>query len=315
MTHQGTSRNHPHSHSFRAASRRSLTIGFFVLAAFFGIELAGGLLTGSLALIADAAHVATDAGALVLALGAIWLAQRPISSNQTYGFYRTEIFAALVNGVTLCAVAAWVAFEGYQRVMTEPEVRSGPMLIVALAGFVAQAGVAFALSGATEESLNVKAAYLHVVTDAAQSLAVVAAGALMFAFGWYLADPIVSFVIAVGVAYTGGRIAWDAISVLLERSPVKVDVEALCSQLEALPEVEGVHDIHVWSITTGYEVLSAHAVVSTQDERDREILLRRMRQIASEQFGIEHVTIQIESSGARCDESHHVPHVSATGGA
>lgn len=295
---------------FRARSRRSLYAALWIIGTFFVVELAGGLLTNSLALLADAGHLLTDVGAILLSLLAMWFAARPISADQTYGYYRMEILAALINGLTLWAIAGYIAFEAYGRIQAPPEVDSLPMLLVAMAGFAAQTGTAIVLHRGSKESLNVKGAFVHVATDAVQSLAVVGTGVVMLAFGWFIADPVVSFLIALLILWSGGRVTWQAAHVLLERSPGKVNVTELCRRVEGVPGVAGVHDIHVWSITTGYEVLSAHVVTAPDVGADREGLLQHLRKIANEEFGITHVTIQVEdlTQDRECQEQHHVAH-------
>lgn len=297
-----------HTHDFRASSRKTLLIALTIIGTFFVIEAVGGFLTNSLALLADAGHLLTDVGAIALALLAIWFASRPFSNGRTYGYYRVEIFAALINGLTLWAIAGYIAFEAYQRFQDPPEVNSLPMLLVATGGFLAQTVTAFVLNRGTGESLNVRGAYLHVMTDAVQSVGVVISGILMLAFGWFIADPIISVLIALLIAWSGGRVAWEAVQVLMEHSPKRVNVDALCRRLEGLEGVAGVHDIHAWSITTGYEVLSAHVTVDITLVDDREQLLQHLREIASREFGIAHVTIQLEDSQEVCEEAHHIAH-------
>ena len=296
-------------HHFRAASRKSLLISLAIVAVFLVVEAIGGWLTNSLALLADAAHLLTDFWAIVLALLAIWLAARPISSGRTFGYHRAEIFAAFANGVVLWGVAGYIAYEAFHRVQDPPQVDALPMVLVAFLGFIAQSAAAFVEHKGSGESLNVRGAYVHVATDAIQSLGVVVAGILMLAFRWYLADPVISFVIVGLIVFSGSRVAWDASKILMESSPAGIDIDALCQRLERIEGVEGVHDIHAWTITTGYNVLSAHATYDPAISRDPEDLLREMRGIADHEFGISHVTIQLEDSATSCmEEGHHVSH-------
>ena len=293
----------PGGAGFRQASQRGLIIALVIIGSFFVIELVAGLLTNSLALIADAGHLLTDVAAIMLALLAIWFASRPASAAHTYGYFRVEIFSALVNGIALWAVAGYIVYQAYGRIIDPPEVNSLPMVLVATGGFIAQLGTSLLLRRAARESLNVRGAYIHVLTDAVQSVGVVVAGLLMLRFGWFLADPIISVVIAVLITWSGGRIAWAAVRVLLESAPVHVDIQALSHRLGQVEGVRNVHDIHAWSITTGYEVMSAH-VAADGDNVDRNRLLERLREIAYEEFRISHITIQLEDVSAACQEGH-----------
>jgi len=245
----------------RTVSKRAVRISLGIIGPFFLIEAIGGWLTNSLALLADAGHLLTDVGALALALMAFWFAARPTSPTHTYGYYRAEILAALANGLTLWLVAAYILWQAYQRLLEPPEVLSGPMLLIAFVGFFAQLAAAVVLHGSAEESLNIRAAFVHVATDAAQSIGVIIAGVLMLFLGWYIADPIISVIIALGITYTGGRIVFQAIHVLLEGTPSHVDVVALQAAMRQAQGVESVHDVHTWSITSGYHAMSAHVVL------------------------------------------------------
>jgi len=286
-------------------SKRAVRISLGIIGTFFLVEAIGGWLTNSLALLADAGHLLTDVGALALALMAFWFAARPISPTRTYGYYRVEILAALANGLTLWLVAGYILWQAYQRLLEPPEVSSGPMLLIAFIGFLAQLAAAAVLHGSADESLNTRAAFMHVATDAVQSTGVIIAGALMLRFGWYIADPIISIIIALLIAYTGGRIVFQAIHVLLEGTPSHVDVVALQAALRQAQGVESVHDLHTWSITSGYYAMSAHVVLRedvTPEEGQQ--VLARLRDVASHRYGIDHVTTQLGGSSLECDENH-----------
>ena len=211
----------------RTGSKRAVRISLAIIGTFFVIEALGGWLTNSLALQADAGHLLTDVGALGMALVAFSFAARPISAARTYGYYRAEILAALANGLTLWLVAAYILFQAYRRLLEPPEVLSGPMLLIAFAGFLAQVAAALVLRGSSKESLNTRGAFVHVATDAVQSTGIIIAGFLMLLFGWYVADPIISVIIALLIAYTGGRIVFQSTHVLLEGTPSSIDVVAL----------------------------------------------------------------------------------------
>ena len=294
----------------RAASRKRLLAALGIIGTFLLVEALGGYLTNSLALLADAGHLLTDVGAICLALLGMWFASRPASMDRSYGYYRMEVFAALANGLTLWAVAGYIVFQAMQRIQSPPEVESLPMLLVAMVGFGAQVVAMRVLRRGAGRSLNVKAVYIHVATDALQSVAVVISGVLMLAFGWYIVDPAVSIGIAAFILWSGSRVAWEAVQVLMENSPEHVDVNALCTRLEGVDGVTGVHDIHTWSITTGYEVLSAHVTTDAGGTAAREHLLQMLQEIVSREFGITHVTIQLETSPQGCAETHHLAHLS-----
>ena len=229
---------------------------------------------------------------------------------RSYGYYRMEVFAALTNGLTLWTVAGYIVLRAIQRIQSPPEVESLPILVVAIVGVVIQVVAMRILRGSSEDSLNVKAVYIHVATDALQSVAVVVSGVLMLVFGWYVADPLVSIGIAVFIFWSGSRVAWEAVQVFMENSPGRVDVNALCVRLEGAVGVTGVHDIHTWSITTGYEVLSAHVTTDVSGTSARKYLLQRLQEIVYQEFGIAHATIQLETSPAGCAETHHLAHIS-----
>lgn len=285
-----------------------MLIALSISAAFFVTEVVGGLLSNSLALLADAGHVLTDIAAIGLALVAFWIAERPISPRRTFGFYRIESFAAVINGLMLWAIAAWVAFEAYQRLMEPPEVKTLAMLAVAVAGLAANVVVGLVLQGSSAKSLNVRAAYLHVLTDALQSVAVIAASLIMLVTGWFAVDPVASMLIALVMLVTGGRVLWEGIHVLMESTPRNIDVRALCERLERVNGVTDVHDIHAWSITSGFEVLSCHVVTAHKSAEERAALLQQLREIADREFQISHITIQLEDTAKDCVERHHVEH-------
>jgi cobalt-zinc-cadmium efflux system protein len=293
---------HDHAHrDFRKASRRALIIALLLLSGIFVAELVGGLLSGSLALLADAGHLLTDVAALVLALLAQWFAQRPACAARSFGFRRVEILAALINGVTLWGIAGYIAYEAVVRLQHPPAVASLPMVIVATTGLVVQTIAAVVLAQASGESLNVKGAYVHAATDALQSAVVVVVGLLMLVTAWWLLDPIVSLLIAALIAWSGGKIAWEATHVLLEGTPAELDLLAIARHMCAMDGVSRVADLHAWSLTTGYNALSAHVLCDPElsgDERDA--LRRRLAEQLTRNFPVHHVTLQAET---RCSLS------------
>ena len=291
----------PHDHDPRRASRGALRAALVVLFVLMVVEAVAGFLTNSLALISDAGHLLTDVAAVALALLAQRVAARPTSARRSFGFRRMEILAALINGLTLLGVAVYIVVEAYGRILAPEPVRGLPMLIVASVGLVGQTVTALILARARHESLNVRGAYLHAMTDAVQSVGVVAAGVVIVLTGYTLVDPVVSLVIALFIAVSGGRIVLEAGHVLLEGAPRDVDLEVLAGALRSQPGVAAVTDLHVWTVTTGYNAMTAHVVSSEgSSAEDREALCRGLTELVKGSFAVHHVTLQVESS---CSES------------
>lgn len=286
---------HEHEHATAAARSRgalvstlALTVGFLV------VEAAAALVTGSLALLADAGHMLADAGGLALALFAVWIAARPATAEKTYGYYRVEILAALVNAVVLLGVAGFILVKAWQRLFDPEPVAAIPMLVVAALGLVVNLVCAWLLHAGAGESLNVRAAYLDVLSDAATSAGVIVAAAVVLFTGWTHADPITSAVIAVLVVTRTWSLLKQAVNVLLEGTPAHLDVDEIETAMRRVPGVQHVHDLHVWTLTSGREAMSAHVVVDDVRESDR--LLEALHNVLHARFGIDHTTIQIESA-------------------
>lgn len=263
-------------------------------AAYMVAEAVGGLLTGSLALLADAGHMFSDVAALGLSLFAIWIAQRPPTSTRTYGYYRTEILAALANGAALVALSVYILFEAYERFWNPAEVEAPLMMAIAAGGLVVNLVGLQILSGGRTGNLNVRGAWLHVLTDALGSAQAVLAGGLIWAFGWTWVDPLASVLIALLVIYSSWSLLRESVGVLMEGVPRHIDVDDVRDTLAGIPGVSGVHDLHVWTITSGMEALSAHLVVREGDERQI-LLLPQVRKVLHDRFGIHHVTVQVET--------------------
>lgn len=281
---------HGHEHG-RAASRRrlALTLGLVVL--YTGAEVAGGLLTNSLALLADAGHMASDAASLALALFALSVAARPATSQRTFGYHRLEILAALANGAALVAIAVFLVVEAVGRLADPPEVAAPGMMLVAAGGLLVNlAGLAL-LHGGRDESLNLRGAWLHVATDALGSVQALLAGAAIWFFGWRWADPVATLAIALLVVWSAWSLLRDAVGVLMEWAPRHIDVDRVRSSLREVEGVDDVHDLHVWTITSGLDALSAHVVAAERPPRQ---LLADIRTTLHRRFGIDHVTIQVE---------------------
>jgi cobalt-zinc-cadmium efflux system protein len=291
-------------HVSRELSRKVLLIALAISGAFFAIELSGGILTNSLALISDAGHMLTDVGSLGLALFAFWFAARPASAQRSYGYYRAEVLAAMVNGLALWGISIYIFYEAYQRFLSPPQVHSLPMLIIASVGLLANAAAVLVLKRAASENLNAKAAYMHVMTDAWQSGGVIIAGLVMVFFRFYLADPIISVVIGVFIIYSGGRIVADAVHILLEGTPKGLDLREVERTLAEIDGVCGIHDIHAWVLTSGYNAMSAHVVYEKGlDAGDIDLIGHRLREVIMAKFPIHHLTIQLEDSDGECCET------------
>jgi cobalt-zinc-cadmium efflux system protein len=256
-------------------------------------EAAGGWLTGSLALLADAGHMLTDVAALVLTLTAVWFGSRAANPRKTYGYYRLEILAAFINGITLVLISLWIFYEAYHRFNEPPVVKSGEMTLVAVGGLAVNLFCAWLLHGDHQNSLNVRGAWLHIMGDALGSVAAIFAGLLILTFGWYLADPITSAIIAAIIIFSAWGLIRESVNVLLEGTPAHIDLAAVESAMRATEGVVSVHDLHVWTITSGLEALSAH-VIHGYDTMQPE-LLKTLRKKLHDQFGIDHLTIQMET--------------------
>ena len=285
----------PHAHRETAAarSRGALTAALALTIGYMIVEVAGAWLSGSLALLADAAHMLTDAGGLGLALFAIWIASRPPTPAKTYGYYRAEILAALVNAVVLLGVAGLILFESWDRVLHPTPVLGGPMLAIAAAGLLVNLIGAWLLHRDAEHSLNVRAAYLEVLSDAVSSLGVLVAAGIVVTTGWTMADALVSFAIAVFIVPRTWRLLRQAVNVLLEGVPAHLDLAAIEAAIVEVAGVRRVHDLHVWTLTSGREAMSAHVVV--EDVRESERLLDALHTVLHSRFGIDHTTIQLET--------------------
>jgi cobalt-zinc-cadmium efflux system protein len=276
-----------------ARSRGALLTTLGLTAAFMLIEFAAGLWTGSLALVADAGHMLTDAGALALALFASWVAARPPTPAKTYGYYRAEILAALVNAVLLLGVAAVVLYEAWRRILAPSSVLGVPMAVVATAGLAVNVTGAWLLHRGARESLNVRAAYLEVVSDALSSLAVLVAAGVVITTGVTIADPLASAGIALLIVPRTWRLLRQAVNVLLEGTPAHLELTEIETAITQVAGVRRVHDLHVWTLTSGREAMSAHVVVA--DVRESERLLEALHAVLHARFGIDHTTIQLET--------------------
>jgi cobalt-zinc-cadmium efflux system protein len=292
---------HSHSHSghFHHLSpegdRRRVTATLVVMLAVMAVEIAGGVVGHSLALLSDAAHMLADAGALALSLVALRLASRPARGAMTFGFSRAEVLSAQANGVTLLILAAFIAYEGIRRLITPPHVNGTLMLVIAVAGIAANLVAVRLLSGAERRSLNIEGSLQHVVTDLYAGLATAAAAVLILTAGIERADPIASLLIAVIMIRAGVSLVWASARVFLEAAPAGVDPQAVGEALASQSGVVEVHDLHVWEITSGFPALSAHVLVGP--DRDCHEIRRRLEALLHDRFGLDHTTLQVDHRG------------------
>ena len=299
-----------HAHDLREASRRNLTISLVLITGYMLAEVIGGWLSGSLALLADAGHMATDAAAIGVALIAMWIAQREASPERTFGFYRVEVLAALLNVMALWIIVAWIFFEAYHRFTGEEVHVDGlPVLIVGTGGLLVNIATAFILHRSSEHSLNAEGAFQHVLADLLGSVGVIISAVLILAFGWAWADPVLSVLIGVLILFASRGLLFQVFQVLLEGTPEHIDVYELCHDIEEIEGVTLIHDVHVWTITSQSEAFTAHVLVDPDYAGDIDKLINDVQEIAHDRFGIGHATIQVEQSLTGCVEDHHVGHL------
>ncbi|HEX2053169.1 MAG TPA: cation diffusion facilitator family transporter [Actinomycetota bacterium] len=298
----GPSGGHAHSSvadALRSGNRRRLLGAFAVTLAFFAVELVAGLATNSLALLSDAGHMFTDVLGLGMALAAMQLAGRATRApGRTYGLYRLEILAALANGVLLFGVGGYVVYEAFRRLTAPPEVAGLPMLVVAAGGLAANLVAFGLLRGGAQDNLNVKAAYLEVVSDALGSVAVIVAGVVLQVTGWPYVDPIAGAAIGLFILPRTWRLTAQALRILVQAAPPEVDLAEMTKALLELEGVVDVHDLHCWTLTSEMEVASAHLKVC--DGADTTRILRSARQLLADRFSVDHATLQIEDETVEC---------------
>jgi cobalt-zinc-cadmium efflux system protein len=275
-----------------SSDARALRFALGLTAVFLAVEVVGGLLSGSVALLADAGHMATDVAALGLSLFALRVAEREPTETKTYGYRRTEILAALANGVVLVGVSVFIAIEAVQRLMAPPEVRDGLMLAVAVAGLLANLASAAVLHRSHRHSLNVRGAFLHVIGDALGSLGAIVAALAMMLFGWQLADPVAALVITALILVSSWSLVKESVDVLMEAAPGHVDMVALGQEIRSVAGVLDVHDLHVWTLTSGYHAISAH--VEVDDVAHVPTVLKALQTLSQEHFDLAHTTFQLE---------------------
>ena len=286
-----------HDHSHDASSRtnretRPITLTLGLVVAYMGLEVAGGLLSGSLALLADAGHMLSDAGALALTLFAMQVARRRPTPQRTYGYYRAEILAALANGAMLVAIALFILVEAYGRLRNPPDVKGPLMLAVASGGLVVNAAGLWLLHGGREANLNVHGAWLHVLSDALGSIQAIVAGALIWAWSWNWVDPVASALIGLLIVYSSWTLIRQSVDVLMEGTPGHIKIDDVHAALLEVQGVSSVHDLHVWTITSGFVTLSVHLTYA--DAANHDGVLRSAQEVLARRFHIRHTTIQLD---------------------
>lgn len=305
----------PNRNDFQGPSsgRRSLTTALVLVLGYMVAEVVAGIMAGSLALIAHAGHMLTDAVFIILALVTMRLSGRS-TAEHTYGFHRTEVLAALINALTLWGISVWVLIEAYRRFKAPPEVDAVLFLVVGSIGLVVNISAVWMLHGATQENPDVESTFQHMITDLMGSVAVVVAAVLVWAFGWHVSDPVVSMLIGALILMSTWRLLRRVVDVLLEGTPEHIDLYSLCHQIEELDGVTVIHDVHCWTLAPGYVAFTAHLLVEPgyDAEGANGSLLDRIRDIAYDQFEIQHITVQLETNAGRCREAHHVDHLLAT---
>ena len=315
-----THHHHTHNHDgekdggqHRAQHRLQGKFRFAVLLTIFvlGIEIVGGILSNSLALLSDAAHVFSDSLSLIMSWLAIYLSTRPATSSRTYGYHRTEVFAAFINGVSLIAISGWIFYEATQRFIEPEPVKSKEMLVVAIIGFIANMAIVWLFHGEGHKSLNVRSAVLHVIGDALASVGVIVGGAVIYWTGWFVVDPILSGGIGIIILIGSFRVTKEAVHILLEASPKHADAHKVAASINAIDSVKDVHDMHIWSLCSNYLALSTHVSIAEDASRSSHELRQEINDKLQTQFGIFHTTIQIEQVGCPhegsllCNAPHH----------
>lgn len=291
--------SHGYQHNHSVAGSKALKISLSIVLVVMVAEFAGGIISGSLALIGDAGHMLVDALALSLSLFAITIARRPASASRTYGYHRIEIMAALANGVILIVVAGYIFYEAYQRFTSPPEVQAPLMLIVAVIGLVANIVGLLLLSKSSHGSLNVKAAFWHIIGDTISSVGVIIAGIIILVAGWTIVDPIIAVIIGAIILWGAVRIVREAADILMESVPRHVDLDRVVSTIRQVDGVNDVGDIHAWTITSGIYALSAHLLIQDRMVSHAAEILDEVNHKLEHDFRIMHTTLQLECE--KCD--------------
>lgn len=275
-------------------NRNALALALSITTLMMVVEFVGGIISGSLALLSDAGHMLTDTGALALALFALWFSRRPATTEKTYGFYRVEILSALLNGSVLIVIAGYIFFEAVQRFISPTEVQGTLMLVVAVIGLVANLLGAFILSKGSKENLNVKAALWHIISDALSSVGVIIGGLIIIFTGIFIVDPIIGFIIGIVILRGAWKVVRESVDILLEATPKDIKHEEVKKVLCDVEGVWDVHDLHIWTITSGLRALSAHILIDDTLVSKCGDVSKDLKKILKEKFSISHATLEFE---------------------
>ena len=295
--------NSSHNHTHRGEERSKLVLACALTGTMFIVEGIAGFLTNSLALLSDAGHMLTHMIALLISLGAIMFASRPPTARKTYGFYRLEILAALFNGATLFLITIWIFFHAYKRIINPEPVASGHMFIVAIIGLLVNLACAYILK-TSHGSLNIKSAFMHMMADTFSSLVVVFGAIIMHYTKWYILDPALSILICIVILVWSYQLITESVDILLEATPKDVDLENVVKSISELDEIEGVHDVHIWTITSGMYAMSAHIYIKDIMVSETQQIMSNINTLVNEKFSIGHTVIQFESNV--CSDNPHL---------
>jgi len=295
--------NSSHNHTHRGEERSKLILACSLTGTMFIVEGIAGFLTNSLALLSDAGHMLTHMIALLISLGAILFASRPPTARKTYGFYRLEILAALFNGATLFLITLWIFFHAYKRIINPEPVASWHMFIVAIVGLLVNLACAYILK-TSHGSLNIKSAFMHMMADTFSSLVVVFGAIIMHYTQWYMLDPALSILICIIILVWSYQLITESVDILLEATPKDVDLENVVKSINELDEIEGVHDVHIWTITSGMYAMSAHVYIKDLMVSETQQIMSNINTLVNEKFSIGHTVIQFESNV--CSDNPHL---------
>ncbi|MDB9823236.1 cation diffusion facilitator family transporter [Deltaproteobacteria bacterium] len=300
--HHDHDRDHDHNHDLRAMSYKRLWWALIINLIFLVVEVIGGILTNSLALLADAGHMLTDVGALALALFVAHIAGRPATPDRTFGLLRAEVLGAFVNGATLVLIVGLILWEAWKRLGHVNEIDGPVMLLVAVLGLIANIISAMILAKGRKENVNVRGAFLHMVADALGSVGAIVAGVVIWTTAWYPVDSIASIVIGLLILWSSWGFLKQTMNILLEATPENIDFIEVKTALEAMEHIDEVHDLHIWTITSGMPILSGHITLSSccSETKHWQECLAEAQKILKERFGIEHTTLQVEACGSSC---------------
>ena len=282
----------PHIHHHRSHSSGRLQLAFWTQLAFFAVELVGGILSNSLALLADAGHMFSDVVALGLSLLALAWTAKPPTARKTYGYHRLEILVALINGLALWAMAAYIFYEAVGRFFQPPPISGSPLIIIASLGLLVNLLGMYVLMPTREHNINLRSAFIHLLSDSFASFAAVVAGLAIWWQGWYWFDPLAGIIVGVMIVISSWQLVWEAAEILLESTPRHIALDEVEQSLKGHPQVKQVHDLHIWTIASGLYALSVH--VSIDDHSNRDCLTWELEELLRHRFGLEHNTIQIE---------------------